>query len=278
VAVDDASKGISKIVADAIERLVNWPGLTKFVQAFPDPISALIGISVIFGTVLGTLIAITGLICSTIKAQIRAEAEVDLELARRGIFRPGKRSGRMWIFLLIVAVILLACATAILGTLIWSEQAKANYEQGVYYSGRFAEQAAIVLSERNRQPIKDDQELMLLSAATHLGEAKYARRIARLVRRGIPERYGEKVDNIVRDGPFLAAFREYLFAVSFFAHGEGRPLRDLALSDAHKLANAADLIFSQEPYPETKFWGWTRPRELVEGTILPSSVSPPPSR
>ena len=235
------------------------PGrLTKFVQAFPDPVSALIGIGFVFFSVLSALVAIVWLVCSTIRVRIHAERDIDLVLASRGFVRAGRGGSRMLNFLLVALLIVAACAIAVLATLVWSEQAKANYQQAVYFSGRFADQAARVMTDPNiiTDPNSWQLQSMILTAAAHLGDSRFARHASRLVQKRVPQRSPEQLEYVLTNETFLNAFREYLFAVSFLT-SQGKPLRNLALStNKVQLAEAADLILPREHHPETEFWGW----------------------
>jgi hypothetical protein len=110
--------GFAKLVQKVIEALVNWRGITGFVKAFPDPIYALVGIGIIFGATLSALVAIVAIICSVLKAQINAQRQIDLALARKGIVRTGHGRLRTAFWTVLILLVLALCAIALLGILV----------------------------------------------------------------------------------------------------------------------------------------------------------------
>ena len=110
--------GVTKFIQKIFEKLLDWKGITGFVKAFPDPIYALAGLAIIFGSSLSALVIIIALICSVLKARIRAQQEIDLALAGKGIVRAGDRRLGIAFWTVVILLVLALCAIAVLGTLV----------------------------------------------------------------------------------------------------------------------------------------------------------------
>jgi hypothetical protein len=109
---------VTKFIQKVFEKLLDWKGITGFVKVFPDPIYALAGLGIIFGSALSALIIVLALFCSFWKERINARLNVDLVLARKGIVRSGNGRIRIAFWTVLILLGLALCIILVLGTLL----------------------------------------------------------------------------------------------------------------------------------------------------------------
>ncbi len=241
--VPELPKGITEPTNKGVEGLTNWKGLSEFVRAFPDPLSALIGVGIICASVVSLIIGTLWIICSTVIARQRTKSATDIELARLGVYRAERR--RDWMDILMLAVLVLTlCAMILVALLLHSSQAKADYRSALHFTREFVDKAI-------NKEIDPHRRVLLTLAATCIDDRRLAcllsKKAKQLVGQPSPEE-GNWQMGPPEWSPMHDAMRSYLAALSYYDHRQGDRVRSL-LSKRRAIEAMTDWVFD---YPAIK--------------------------
>jgi hypothetical protein len=216
----DLPRGATDLPKEGVKGLTNWTGLSKFVESFPDPISALIGIGIICFSVIALALGTVAIICSMILARQRTRSRTDIELARLGVYRDQGRS-RVMEILGIALLVLIMCGVAFISIWLISSKAKADYAAALHFTRGYVRSADEVLLD-----LPDEIRESLLKLSKHIDDRRLAVSLSKHVSKvasqsypGVPEGYHKLVEPM----------EHYIVALSYYDHFRGGRVRDLLL-------------------------------------------------
>ena len=176
----------------------------------------------------------------------------------------------MALWTLLIFFVLALCTIAVLGTLVATQRAKADYSQALHFAEQFAE-----LIGKTMPSLSEEQRKQVLKATGHIDDGKLARRMSKMVSsptwydkvlayfRPAYFRYREdRTYDVQRDDltlDLVTAMKPYIFALSYFDHLRGPKIRHYCAQQPDGVRKVAAWIFDQTRHSEPSLYWDPKP-------------------